>query len=150
MTQLINAVVTAAGTVAGSAFQIRGTSGQNILPAAMLAQLSFTYGSGGTSIDVYLQTSIDGGTTWADVVHWAQLTTASLARPMLANVSSIPQTAVAAPAATTDGTQTVNTITQGLFGPLWRVKLVSVGTYAGGTTVRVDAFSSAVIVPATQ
>ena len=39
----------------------------------------------------------------------------------------------------TDGALTANTaLAQGVIGNRWRVKLVSVGTYAGGTTLNVD------------
>ena len=31
-------------------------------------QLNFSYGSGGTSVNAWLQTSLDGGTTWCDAV----------------------------------------------------------------------------------
>ena len=30
---------------------------------------------GGTTLDVYVQTSMDGGVTWLDIVHFAQFTT---------------------------------------------------------------------------
>ena len=34
----------------------------------------FSYGSGGTSVDVYVQTTHDGS-TWRDIGHFGQLTT---------------------------------------------------------------------------
>jgi hypothetical protein len=139
-------VITTAGTVSGSPFQIRTGPQQNGGALSMAFQKSFTYGSGGTTVDTYVQTSFDGGNTWADVIHFAQNTTSSDARPFVAWVNNL--TASAAPAATTDGTQTVNTTTAGMFGLWWRVKFVSVGTYAGNTTLTVWASCAGAIVPA--
>jgi hypothetical protein len=110
----------------------------------MGVQETFTYGSGGTSVDVYVQTSFDGGLTWCDVIHFAQLTTAN-ARFL----ASVAETAIgAAPIAATDGTLTVNTMNAGLFGSWWRTKYTVVGTYATNTTLRVDAFTNVGLVPA--
>lgn len=141
---LLNATITSAGTFTGSIFQFRGTPGQQPLPGSLIAQKTFTYGSGGTTVDTYLQTSLDGGTTWADVVHYAQNLLASDPRPLVANVSSATTTPTA-PVATTDGTLAVNSTSVGIFGPLWRVKYVVAGTYAGGTTLRVDAFGNGLV-----
>jgi len=102
----------------------------------------FTFGSGAaTTLDVYLQTSFDGGTNWCDVVHFAQFTTAS-ARAAAAVVQG-----AFAPAAVTDGTLAAGTANAGLFGPWWRVKYTVVGAYTA-TTIRLDAFANVGIVPA--
>jgi hypothetical protein len=47
--------------------------------------------------------------------------------------------------AATDGTLAAGTITNGLFGPKWRVKWTSVGTYAGGTTLRIDGYTDGLV-----
>lgn len=91
------------------------------------------YGSGGTTIKVFLQTSYDGGQTWRDVICQA-FTTASAQKA--AGVST--EVASAATTAATDGTQTDDTINQGLLGPRFRVKVITAGTYAGGTTLTVS------------
>lgn len=107
-------------------------------PRNLTAQAVFTYGSGGTSVDAYLQTSVDGGATWFDIANF-HFTTASA--KALFNLSS--QTPVTTQFTTpTDGSLTANTSKDGLVGPLFRVKLMSVGTYAGGTTLRIDVCSS--------
>jgi len=135
---LLNAPITIAGTYTGNPFQFRTGSEANN-PLGLCAQKSFTYGSGGTSVDTFLQTSLDGGNSWCDVVHWAQNTTSSDARPLIANVNAQNMLASpGAPFATTDGTATVNTTVYGLFGLWWRVKYIVAGTYAT-TTLRVDA-----------
>lgn len=96
----------------------------------VIVQAAFVYGSGGTSADAYVQTSLDFGVTWIDVMNF-HFTTAS-ATKVSAVVST---TALAAAPALTDGSLASNTILSGLIGERLRVKYVTVGTYAGGTTL---------------
>jgi hypothetical protein len=101
------------------------------------------WGSGGTSTDAYLQTSLDGGTTWTDVANFHFL--AVSARYIWTLESSL----IAAPVqltAPSDGSMTANTALSGVFGNLWRVKFVTVGTYAGGTTLRIGAIANGLTV----
>jgi hypothetical protein len=143
MPALLNAPITIAGTYTGNPFQIRQSPNYQGGPMAVTAQHNFTWGSGGTSVDTYLQTSLDGGATWADVIHFPQALLAS-ARSV-ANVSSAVSPAT--PVTATDaGALAANTINPGIVGAWWRVKYVVVGTYAGGTTLRVDV--NPVMVPA--
>ena len=93
-------------------------------------QLNFSYGSGGTSVNAWLQTSLDGGTTWCDAVALGQLTTAS-ARVVGSLISSASYALTAA----TDGALTAGTLNNGLFGPLRRVTYTSIGTYAGNSAL---------------
>lgn len=106
-------------------------------PTNALIQGTFTYGSGGTSADAWVQTSADGGATWTDVANF-HFTTSS-AR-FAYNLSSL--TPVTSEYTPTDGTLSANTAKDGLIGPLWRVKYTTVGTYAGGTTLRVDVIAA--------
>jgi hypothetical protein len=140
MTMLVNATIAAAGTFTSPPWAL--PSQRTAPPLNLCAQKLFTYGAGGTSLDTFLQTSLDGGTTWADVVHWAQNTTSSDSRPFVANIQPAGA-AQTAPVATTDGALTVNTISANLFGLWWRVKYVVVGTYTGGANLlRVDVDSA--------
>ncbi len=135
-------VITTAGTVVGSPYQIRQPPTAQGEAMAVAAQVMITYGSGGTTLDVTLQTSFDGGTTWCDAgnVHIG-------VGPTTKSVIAISSTtSMTVPAAATDGGMTTNIVIPGMVGSWWRVKVVSTGTYAGGTTVRVD--SSPVMVPA--
>jgi hypothetical protein len=96
---------------------------------------NFVYGSGGTTLKAWVQTSLDGGATWCDVVAFAfllvskrsyfNLTTATLRSTILTTF--------------TDATLADDTAVDNLHGNLWRVKYTSTGTYAGGTTLRIDA-----------
>lgn len=93
-------------------------------------QIDFVYGSGGTSGTVWVQTSLDGGATWFDVCSMSFLL-ASKSRQQ--NVST--RTPVTTPRTATDGTLAADSCVDGILGPIFRTKLTTVGTYAGGTTV---------------
>jgi hypothetical protein len=80
-----------------------------------------------------VQTSLDGGTTWIDIANFAFATaTATFV------YSLSPATPVTTEYVPTDGALGANTSKDGIQGNLFRVKWTSVGTYAGGTTLRVD------------
>lgn len=94
----------------------------------------FAYGSGGTTCKAYLQTSFDQGTTWVDVACVA-FATASLTKVI--NLSALtPKTTGVTPS---DGSLTDDTCVDGLLGDRLRVKVTSVGTYAGNTLLSVRA-----------
>jgi hypothetical protein len=126
---LVNQPIAAAATIAV-------VPGSNLLltdsPSTLGAQANFTYGSGGTTVDAYLQTSVDAGLTWIDIAQF-HFTTASA--QFVFNLNS--QTPVTARYTPTDGTLAANTSQDGILGPLYQVKIASVGTYAG-TTLRID------------
>lgn len=134
-TNLLTATITTAGAgVVGTAVQFMPGS-----PPNLSIQCNFTYGSGGTSADFYVQTSLDGGSTWTDVAECG-FTTASARK--IYNVST--NTGGTAALTATDGSLTANTaIAQGVLGPRLRVKYTTVGTYAGNTTIKVDVQSNA-------
>lgn len=98
----------------------------------LVAEAQFVYGSGGSSLKAYVQTSLDQGVTWIDVMSFA-FTTATASK-----VSAVSSTVALAAAVTpTDGSLTDNTILNGLLGDQVRVKYVSLGTYAA-TTFQLD------------
>ena len=100
----------------------------------LAVEANFAYGSGGTNATVYVQTSLDGGSNWIDIMSF-QFTTSD-ARKVSAVVAS---TALAAGATPTDGTLTANTILSGLLGDRIRLKYVTTGTYADDTSLVVSA-----------
>lgn len=105
-----------------------------VLPRLCALQARFAYGSGGTSATYWVQTSLDGGTTWIDVACFAFLLAAAT---KAANLSAAtPVTTVYAP---TDGTLGNDTVKDGLLGDRFRVKRTTVGTYAGATTITIVA-----------
>ena len=130
MTMLANLTITTAQNAAVTPWlQMRqGT------PESMALQANFTYGSGRTSVSAWIQTSLDGGTTAIDAANFS-VTTSSVREAMV--ISAL--TAATTPQVVTDGTLTANTAPGAPLGNMWRVKYTSVGTYAGGTTLRIDA-----------
>jgi hypothetical protein len=137
------AITTAIPATTTTPTQLPGT------PRNLSIQANFVYGSGGTSVDVYVQTSLDGQVTWTDLCN-LHFTTASERKG--ANISTCqpqgtPQSSATAPdgqtpITLTDGSISTNTAQDGILGPYLRVKYQSSGTYAGSTTVRVDVHSA--------
>lgn len=123
-------ITTAIAGVAQIATQVIG-----IVPFKYLALLAkFTYGSGGTSADAYVQTSIDGGVTWFDIANFHFLV-ASLSK--LSAVVWDPATPFTAGTAPGSGSLAANTVLNGIIGDRVRCLITTVGTYAG-TTFSVD------------
>lgn len=102
-------------------------------PLSMLVQGNLVYGSGGTSADAWVQTSIDGGASWTDVANFHFLVASAR---FLYNLSGL--TPVTTQLTPTDGTLGANTSKDGVLGDLWRVKYTTVGTYSGNTTLLID------------
>ena len=130
MSALLNIPITTAITAQTStALQVQTPMGLE----SVTLQANFTYGSGGTTATVWVQTSYDGGLTWNDIANFA-FTTSSLRQ--VVNLSALtPVTTAYTP---TDGTLASNTVKDGMLGHQYRTKTTSTGTYAGGTTLRVD------------
>lgn len=123
-------ITTAAAGVVSQTFDLKA-NGQK-LPLSVGAQVKLTYGSGGTTVVVWIQTSFDGGTTWSDVMVFA-FATASARKFGAVN----RQTAVT-PVAMTDASGAADAKTDGVVGQLWRAKYTSTGTYGGNTRLQVD------------
>jgi len=103
---------------------------------SIAVQSSLTYGSGGTTLKVYMQTSLDNGANWIDIAVHA-FTTASSRK-----VSSVSRFAARAEAVATDGTLADDTELDGVIGDRIRVKYISTGTYAGSTTLSVHVVTA--------
>lgn len=116
--------ITAAGTQTGD--WIEGLEGA----LAIAAQLRLAYGSGGTSIKAYLQTSLDQGVTAIDVACFTFLTASAVKARNLSALT--PKTTDVVP---TDGALTDDTSVDGVLGDRFRLKIVSVGVYAGSTVL---------------
>lgn len=96
----------------------------------VLLQAAFTYGSGGTTLKAWIQSTVDGGTTWFDVACFA-FTTASKTR--IANLRAA--TAVTSLATPGDAALADDTVVDGILGDQIRVKYTSTGTYVASTLV---------------
>jgi hypothetical protein len=104
----------------------------------LAVQANFLYGADGTTVKAYVQTSLDGGSTWLDIMSFAFATTA------VNKVSAVvATTALAAAGTPTDGSLADNTILNGLLGDRIRVKYVTTGTYSGATSLEIDAIAKA-------
>jgi len=118
----------AAGTQVGS--WVAGLDG--LTAVNLLAK--FAYGSGGTKTTVYIQTSLDGGATVADI---AAITFTTSGASKIVNLSGLtPHTTEVTP---TDAALTDDTCVDGVLGDRLRAKVVSTGTYAGNTTLSIRA-----------
>jgi hypothetical protein len=114
--------ISAAGTQVGD-WQL-GLAGM----LAMAAQLRLQYGSGGTTVRAYIQTSLDQGVTPIDIACVLFGTSGEAA---VLNFSALtPRTAQYQP---TDGALADDTAVDGILGDRFRLKVVSTGTYAGST-----------------
>ncbi len=128
-------------TTALTASILRTTSGLYGL-RELVVEANFTYGSGGTTVDIWIQTSLDGGSTWLDIMQFAFLTTTlrkihacSLAVMGGASADAALRTNITP----TDGTLGDNLIIDGILGDMLRAKITTVGTYAGSTTLSINA-----------
>lgn len=100
----------------------------------LTVQATFLYGAGGTTAKAFVQTSLDGGVLWIDIMCFAFTTAA--ARKVSAVVNS---TALAAAAVPVVGALADDTILSGLLGDRIRLSYVTTGTYTGATSLAVDA-----------
>lgn len=99
--------------------------------ATVVIEAVFTYGSGGTSAVVRVQTSLDGGTTWRDV---GRIDFATASRAAHATLSGRLSKAV-----TTYAALNAEGVYDGVLGDRLRAVVTTVGTYAGSTTLAVRA-----------
>lgn len=97
---------------------------------SLTVSLRFAWGSSGTAVKVYLQTSLDGGNVWIDIAC-VVFNTAS--EHEVLNFSALtPKTTPLVP---TDGSLADDTAVDGLLGDRVRLKVVSTGTYAGNSAL---------------
>lgn len=118
--------ITAAGTQVGEWV----TDLDGLLAACIQARLA--YGSGGTAIKVYVQTSLDQGVTPIDI---ACFTFAQASAVKARNLSALtPRTADIVP---TDGALADDASIDGVLGDRVRAKIVSTGAYADSTLLSI-------------
>lgn len=97
---------------------------------SLTVSLRFAYGSGGTNVKAYLQTSLDGGNTWIDI---ACVVFGTASEHAVLNFSALtPKTTQVTPS---DGAMTDDTALDGILGDRVRLKAISTGTYAGNTAL---------------
>ena len=118
--------IAAAATTTGTDFAIATAK-------YLTVQSKFLYGAGGTATRVFVQTTLDGGATWVDIVNHDFATAAGT------KISSVTTDVAPAAQAFTpgDAALTTNTIIQGVIGSRIRAKIVTTGTYSGATSIDV-------------
>jgi hypothetical protein len=125
--QSLNLTNTTAGTYISSEVSI--PMGASVI----VTQAAFVRGGGGTTCDVFIQTSVDNGASWIDIMQFAFATTT------VTKISGVrPYIALAANVTPTDGALSDNTILDGCIGDRLRVKTVVVGTYSSTSTLDVN------------
>lgn len=115
--------VPAAGTVIYGPFENKAGA----LAAGYRCALE-TWGSGGSAVKMYIQTSFDKGNTWVDVICF---TAAGAVKTRTGNLSKL--TPVTTPYTPTDAALTDDTVKDGQIGDRWRCKVVVTGTYVSST-----------------
>lgn len=105
----------------------------------LAVQANFVYDSGGTTVDAYVQTSLDNGVTWIDVAQFHFTTSSKI---FVYNLNA--QTPVTAEYTPTDGTLSANTSKDGILGTQFRVKYATTGTYGGASSLNIDAITDQV------
>jgi hypothetical protein len=128
-TAVTNSVITSSVSAQGATIayvdRLEGAS-------AITLSANFTWGSGGTSLKVDVETSLNQGATWIPICRFA-FTTSSAEK--VANVSGMtPKTTAVSPSALSD-----DACLDGVLGDRLRAKITTVGTYAGNTAISVRA-----------
>lgn len=99
---------------------------------ALSCQVRFFYGAGGTKTNVYLQTSLDQGTTWFDIANIAFTTASGVEIVNLSGLNS-----VTTPQAPVNLALADNTSLNGPLGNRLQAVAVSQGTYTASTLASV-------------
>lgn len=123
----------------GAAVSATATTPVRLLHGAryLVAQATFLYGAGGTNATAYVQTSLDAGLSWIDLIAF-QFTTSAGVKVASVTIDATTFAASAyVPLVPTDGTLTANTCVQGIIGDRFRLKYVTTGTYTGTTSLAV-------------
>lgn len=117
---------------------LRGwTSGFNLPEniAGLTFQSTLLVGGGGTNCITYIQTTLDGGTTWTDIAAMVHTTSSAT---KYVSVSALNPVVAPVDYIATDGSMTNDTGISGIIGSKVRVKVVTTGTYTGTTHISVD------------
>lgn len=95
-------------------------------------QANFTYGAGGTTVKIDIETSLDQGVSWVPIVRFS-FTTASAKRIMNIAATTTHLTPYE------PGELQDDAAISGILGDRLRAKLTSTGTYSGNTSISVRA-----------
>lgn len=132
----MNLLASSVQTTSGSSVLTAPVHIERLKAAAFLLTVSAAATAAGDTLDVYLQSSIDGGTTYDDFVHFTQVLGNGGAKKFIARWMRdlAPTAALSAPG---DATLAAG-VAQGPVGTTWRVKWVIVSASAPSFTFKVD------------
>jgi hypothetical protein len=100
-------------------------------------------GATGGTLDVYLQVTYDGGATWTDYAHFAQLAAGAAAiRHKFAVCRDVEKLTIVTPGKGTSPTLTVNTVVGGDWGSAMRMLFVAGASTSAGAAQTVNVFGS--------
>lgn len=103
--------------------------------SAVTVQVKATIATAGTAINLYVQTSLDQGDSWIDIMAFNFTTTTEV---VVATVDA--RKSITTPYTPTDGSLTPDTVKEGILGDRLRFLAKTTGTYANTTVaVRVQA-----------
>ncbi len=104
----------------------------------LICEAILVVAGGGTTAKAYVQTSVDQGATWFDIICFAFTTsTASKIAAVSADIAFAASAYV--PLTPGAGALADNTCLQGLLGDRFRVSYVTTGTFTGASTLAVHA-----------
>ena len=119
-------------TIAAAAANVLGEVVTDLFGMKTLGiEANFLHGSGGATLKVWIQTSLNGGANWIDIANFAFTTTA--ARKVIVLTAASVASFTPLDAALAD-----DAVQDGVFGDRLRVKYTSTGTYAGATSIEVN------------
>jgi hypothetical protein len=95
-------------------------------------------GATGGTLDVYLQTSPDGGTTWYDYAHFPQLLAAAAAIRYMVNVSSRTTSSIVVVGKGTTPALALNTVVGGTWGDRLRALYVAGAATSAGAAITIS------------
>lgn len=124
-------------TTLAAAATTTGTAKANKGRTYLAAQVKLVVAGGGTTCKVWIQTSLDGGTTWIDIMSIA-LTTATATRANAVTAYIAPGSPPITPA---EAALADNTTVNGIIGDKLRAKVITTGTYTGASHVTVDVIA---------
>lgn len=95
-------------------------------------------GATGGTLDVYLQTSPDGGTSWYDYIHFPQLAAAASAVKYMVNVPQAGATGITVVGKDTTPALAANTVVGGSWGDRLRPLYVAGASTSAGAAVLIQ------------
>ena len=108
----------------------------------MVAQCQSGAVTGGGSLKVYFQHSVDGGTTWCDFMAYNTISSSTNLNQMGQYVRSVADNAGASPPVNTagvfaiiDGSLTAGSVINGPVGDNWRLKWIVTSTFSAAITI---------------